>query len=122
MRIKVVFLTFYYEAWDALAGVYELMLADPRFDVKVVAISRKLTGQQGFDDAAGVSVSTGSACRAGVAQPSHVIMAMGRTEHQARGSLRISLGYTTTQADVDAFIQAFPVAYAGAQKAGLPSN
>ena len=73
-------------------------------------------------DAAGVSVSTGSACRAGVAQPSHVIMAMGRTEHQARGSLRISLGYTTTQADVDAFIQAFPVAYAGALKAGLPSN
>lgn len=73
-------------------------------------------------DAAGVSVSTGSACRAGVAQPSHVIMAMGRTEHQARGSLRISLGYTTTQADVDAFIQAFPVAYAGAHKAGLPSN
>jgi cysteine desulfurase len=73
-------------------------------------------------DAAGVSVSTGSACRAGVAQPSHVIMAMGRTEHQARGSLRISLGYTTTQADVNAFIQAFPVAYVGAHKAGLPSN
>lgn len=73
-------------------------------------------------DAAGISVSTGSACRAGVAQPSHVIMAMGRSEHQARGSLRISLGYTTTQAEVDAFIQAFPVAYAGAHKAGLPSN
>jgi cysteine desulfurase len=73
-------------------------------------------------DAAGVSVSTGSACRAGVAQPSHVIMAMGRSEHQARGSLRISLGYTTTQADIDAFIRAFPVAYAGAHKAGLPSN
>jgi cysteine desulfurase len=73
-------------------------------------------------DAAGISVSTGSACRAGVAQPSHVIMAMGRSEHQARGSLRISLGYTTTQADVDSFIQAFPVAYAGAHKAGLPSN
>lgn len=73
-------------------------------------------------DAAGVSVSTGSACRAGVAQPSHVIMAMGRSEHQARGSLRISLGYTTTQADVDALIRAFPVAYAGAHKAGLPSK
>jgi hypothetical protein len=53
--IKVVFLTFYYEAWDALSGIYELMLADPRFEVQVVAISRKLTGQQGFDDAAGVS-------------------------------------------------------------------
>jgi cysteine desulfurase len=49
-------------------------------------------------------------------------MAMGRSEHQARGSLRISLGYTTTQGDVDAFIQAFPVAYSGAHKAGLPSN
>lgn len=73
-------------------------------------------------DSAGVSVSTGSACRAGVAQPSHVIMAMGRSEDEARGSLRISLGYTTTQADVDAFIAAFPVAYAGAHKAGLPSK
>lgn len=73
-------------------------------------------------DSAGVSVSTGSACRAGVAQPSHVIMAMGRSEDEARGSLRISLGYTTTQADVRAFIEAFPVAYAGAHKAGLPSK
>jgi hypothetical protein len=55
MPIKVVFLTFYYEAWDALAGIYELMRVDPRFDVRVVALSRKLTGQAGFDDAAGVS-------------------------------------------------------------------
>ena len=54
-RIKVTFLTFYYEAWDALAGVYELMRVDPRFDVTVVAISRKLTGGAGFDDASGVS-------------------------------------------------------------------
>ena len=73
-------------------------------------------------DTAGVSVSTGSACRAGVAQASHVLMAMGRSEDQARGSLRISLGYTTTQADVDAFIAAFPAAYAGAHRAGLTSS
>ncbi len=53
--IRVTFLTFYYEAWDALAGIYQLMRADARFDVRVVAISRKLTGQAGFDDAAGVS-------------------------------------------------------------------
>lgn len=53
--IRVTFLTFYYEAWDALAGVYELMKADRRFDVTVVAISRKLTGGAGFDDASGVS-------------------------------------------------------------------
>ena len=55
MAIKVVFLTFYYEAWDALAGVYDLMKADNRFDVQVAAISRKLTGERGFDNAAGVS-------------------------------------------------------------------
>lgn len=73
-------------------------------------------------DTAGVSVSTGSACRAGVAQPSHVVMAMGRSEAQARGSLRISLGHTTSQADVDGLIAAFPAAYAGALKAGLPSK
>lgn len=73
-------------------------------------------------DTVGVSVSTGSACRAGVAQASHVLMAMGQSEDEARGSLRISLGYTTTQADVAAFIKAFPTAYAGAQKAGLPSK
>lgn len=73
-------------------------------------------------DTAGVSVSTGSACRAGVAQASHVVMAMGRNENEARGALRISLGYTTTQSDVDAFIKAFPTAYAGALKAGLPSK
>jgi cysteine desulfurase len=49
-------------------------------------------------------------------------MAMGRTQEQARGSLRISLGYTTTMADVNAFIEAFPSAYQGALKAGLPSK
>jgi cysteine desulfurase len=73
-------------------------------------------------DSAGVSVSTGSACRAGVAEASHVLIAMGRTEQQARGSLRISLGHTTTEADVEAFISAFPAAYTGAKKAGLPSG
>lgn len=73
-------------------------------------------------DSAGICVSTGSACRAGVAQASHVLMAMGRTEDQARGSLRISLGYTTTQADVDSFLAAFPAAYTRAKLAGLPSK
>jgi cysteine desulfurase len=73
-------------------------------------------------DNAGVSVSTGSACRAGVAEASHVLIAMGRTEQQARASLRISLGHTTTEADVEAFIAAFPAAYTGAKKAGRPSG
>lgn len=53
-------------------------------------------------DAKGIACSTGSACTAGVAEPSHVLLAMGADERRARGSLRFSLGRTTTQADVDA--------------------
>jgi cysteine desulfurase len=52
-------------------------------------------------DAKGISCSTGSACTAGVAEPSHVLLAMGASEPLARSSLRFSLGRTTTQADID---------------------
>jgi cysteine desulfurase len=53
-------------------------------------------------DAHGIACSTGSACTAGVAEPSHVLLAMGADESRARGSLRFSLGHTTTKADIDA--------------------
>jgi cysteine desulfurase len=53
-------------------------------------------------DARNIACSTGSACTAGVAEPSHVLLAMGAGEDRARGSLRFSLGHTSTQADVDA--------------------
>jgi len=53
-------------------------------------------------DAKGIACSTGSACTAGVAQPSHVLLALGADEARARGSLRFSLGHSSTQADVDA--------------------
>jgi cysteine desulfurase len=53
-------------------------------------------------DAKGIACSTGSACTAGVAQPSHVLLAMGADEARARASLRFSLGHSSEQADVDA--------------------
>jgi cysteine desulfurase len=53
-------------------------------------------------DAQGVQCSTGSACSAGVPRPSHVLLAMGMSESEARSSLRFSLGRTSSQADVDA--------------------
>jgi cysteine desulfurase len=53
-------------------------------------------------DARGIECSTGSACSAGVPQPSHVLLAMGRDDEAARSSLRFSLGHTSTEADVDA--------------------
>ena len=53
-------------------------------------------------DAKGIACSTGSACTAGIAQPSHVLLAMGADEARARGSLRFSLGRSSSPADVDA--------------------
>ncbi|MDX6276544.1 MAG: cysteine desulfurase [Nocardioidaceae bacterium] len=70
-------------------------------------------------DAQGIEVSTGSACAAGVPQPSHVLLAMGYDEIAARGSLRFSLGHTSTEADVDALIAALPAVHQRATRANL---
>ncbi len=68
-------------------------------------------------DAKGIACSTGSACTAGVAEPSHVLLAMGADEVRARGSLRFSLGHTSTQADVDALGAAIGDAVTRARRA-----
>mgnify|MGYP000101867014 CR=1 FL=1 len=73
-------------------------------------------------DMAGVSVSTGSACTAGVPRASHVVMATGRAENEAIGSLRVTMGHSTTAEDIDALIAALPIAYEGAKKAGLSAR
>jgi cysteine desulfurase len=57
-------------------------------------------------DARGIECSTGSACSAGVPQPSHVLLAMGCDAEAARHSLRFTLGHSSTQADVDAVVEA----------------
>ncbi|GAA2754211.1 cysteine desulfurase family protein [Amnibacterium kyonggiense] len=59
-------------------------------------------------DAAGVSVSTGSACLAGVTRVSPVLLAMGVGEEEARGALRITFGHSSDDADVDALLAALP--------------
>lgn len=68
-------------------------------------------------DAAGIACSTGSACHAGVSQPSHVLLAMGYDEAQARGALRLTLGWSSTEADVDALVTALPDAVDRAHRA-----
>ncbi len=73
-------------------------------------------------DARGIECSTGSACTAGVARPSHVLMAMGSPEEVARGSLRLSLGHTSTAADVDAVVEAIAPVVARARRAGHPGG
>jgi cysteine desulfurase len=73
-------------------------------------------------DAAGIECSTGSACQAGVPQPSHVLLAMGMPERKARGALRLTLGHTSTAADVDAFLAALPAAVERAQRAQVATG
>jgi len=70
-------------------------------------------------DAQGVACSTGSACSAGVAQPSHVLIAMGADDDRARSSLRFTLGHSSTRADVDALIAALPATVERARRAGM---
>jgi cysteine desulfurase len=59
-------------------------------------------------DLAGVAVSLGSACAAGAAEPSHVLVAMGRDREAARSGIRFSLGPATTAADIDRVLQLLP--------------
>ena len=69
-------------------------------------------------DAQGIACSTGSACSAGVAQPSHVLLAMGADDAVARSSLRLTLGHTSTAAEIDELIAALPAAAERARRAG----
>ncbi len=73
-------------------------------------------------DANGIECSTGSACTAGVARPSHVLLAMGADPVVSRGSLRLSLGHTSTQSDVDAALRVLPAAVDRARQAALASS
>ncbi len=73
-------------------------------------------------DAKGIECSTGSACTAGVAQPSHVLIAMGADPASARGSLRLSFGHTNVDSDVDAVLEVLPAAVDRARQAALASS
>jgi cysteine desulfurase len=67
-------------------------------------------------DEKGIACSSGSACASGALDPSHVLLAIGVSRNLAKGSLRFSLGRPSTQADVDAVLDALPDAVARARK------
>ena len=71
-------------------------------------------------DAAGVCASSGSACQAGVQQASHVLLAMGADDGAARSALRLTVGWDSTEADVDALLATLPEAVARARAAYRP--
>jgi|CXWL01.1.fsa_nt_gi cysteine desulfurase len=57
-------------------------------------------------DLLGIAISTGSACASGIVEPSHVLLALGRTPEQARSSIRITLGKENTETEMNQFVQA----------------
>lgn len=59
-------------------------------------------------DMAGIAVSSGSACTSGSLEPSHVLMAMGLSHQKAHGSLRFTLGKSTSAADIDYVLEVIP--------------
>lgn len=71
-------------------------------------------------DAAGVCASSGSACQAGVQQASHVLLAMGADDGAARSALRLTVGWDSTEADVDELLAVLPEAVARARAAYRP--
>jgi cysteine desulfurase len=73
-------------------------------------------------DARGIACSTGSACSAGVPQASHVLLAMGCDDEQARSSLRFTLGHTSTPADVQALVDVIAPVVERARAAGAVSG
>ena len=95
---------------DRLPGIANLSFAGCEGDALLMLL-----------DARGVACSTGSACSAGVAQPSHVLLAMGAGPAAAKGTLRFSLGSTSTAEDVAAAVAAIAPAVERARKAGLTS-
>ena len=73
-------------------------------------------------DANGIECSTGSACTAGVPQPSHVLLAMGVPEHEARGALRFSFGHSSSAVDVEALAEAIGPVVQRARRAALATG
>ena len=84
-------------ASDALPGIVTAIFDGCRSDAILMLL-----------DAAGVECSAGSACTAGIPEPSEVLLAMGATVAQARSAVRFSLGWTSTRADVAAVAAALP--------------
>ena len=63
-------------------------------------------------DLAGFAISAGSACSSGKVAPSHVLEAMGIDGDEAMTAIRVSLGWSTTAADIDRFVDAWSEIYA----------
>lgn len=106
---------------DACAGI-DGVVVDGGQEVSPSLVHLTVSGARGVDlvvlaDRQGIDLSAGSACHAGVQRPSATLLAMGRDEETASSGLRISMGHTTTDRDVDALLKALPGIVATARRA-----
>ena len=111
------------EGATALPGVHATLPEDSR-SVAHVPSTAHLWFEDGDTEAllmaldmAGIDVSAGSACHAGVTQPSHVLLSMGFDEGPARATLRCSMGRGTSADDVERLLAALPAALDAARRA-----
>lgn len=72
-------------------------------------------------DSAGIAISNGSACNAGVTSASHVLLSLGYDQRMASSCVRVSFGRLTSEQDIDGFLAALPTALERAKKAGFTS-
>ncbi len=107
------------EAFLALPGVELTGHPRKRLPGHLSVIARDTNGAEAVVslDLAGIAVSTGAACTTGSTDPSHVLIALGYPEEEARGSLRISLGRTTTDAEIDQALELIPRAIEALRRA-----
>jgi cysteine desulfurase len=95
------------EGVPRLAGTVNVAFPDVSGETLVIAL-----------DLAGFAVSTGSACASGAVTPSHVIRAMGYGDDEARGAVRISLGWDTTADAIEQLLAVLPPLLLRATMAG----
>jgi len=96
----------------SVSGVHEAVPRDDRIDA---ICNLGIEGVEAEEllvvlDELGVCASAGSACASGAIEPSHVLLAMGRSSEEAKRHVRLSLGHATTAEDIDAALAAFPKA------------
>lgn len=107
-----------------IAGLPEDSILNTPKDSLATHVNVSFPGAEGDSlimllDSQGFALATGSACANGVNRASRVLLAQGVDEKTARGTLRISLGYTTTEDEVAQLIEALPKAVAIARQAGM---
>jgi cysteine desulfurase len=112
------------QLWTELSAQVEVELVGPAIDDEgrlANTLNLSFEGVTGHAlvarlDLEGLEASVGSACSSGALEPSHVLMAMGRSEQEARSCLRLSLGRSTSHRDINTAVDTLVKTYLATRK------